>query len=91
MDFIRELASSCRQGLEAFTDRPVNLPVTLLLAGLAGSLLHRVGMCGPSSAGAVHDVAVLSFSLALSLFAVMFCWWKIKTTYDEAEEGDARR
>lgn len=47
MDFIAELISSCQRSLVAFAGNPGSLPVSLLFAGLAGSLLHCVGMCGP--------------------------------------------
>ncbi len=38
-------------------------------------------------AGAARDFGILAFGLSLSLFGVLFCWWMIKTAYDEAERG----
>jgi hypothetical protein len=35
--------------------------------------------------GAARDFGILAFGLALALFAVLFCWWTVKTAYDEAE------
>lgn len=47
MDLITELTALCRQGLNQFAWLPASLPISLFLAGLAGSLVHCVGMCGP--------------------------------------------
>lgn len=47
MDLILELTALCRQGLHTLVASPTGLPLTLLVAGLAGSLVHCVGMCGP--------------------------------------------
>lgn len=47
MDLFTELTALCRQGLQQFAWLPANLPMSLFLAGLAGSLVHCVGMCGP--------------------------------------------
>lgn len=47
MDLITELTAFCRQGLHQLAWLPASLPVWLFLAGLAGSLVHCVGMCGP--------------------------------------------
>ncbi len=57
MDFIAVLISSCRQGLGAFAGQSIGLPVSLFFAGLAGSLLHCVGMCGPFVLGQVMSDA----------------------------------
>ena len=54
------------------------------IMGLFAGLLGLVGLF---MAGAARDVGILSFGLALALFGVLFCWWMIKTAYDEAEEG----
>jgi sulfite exporter TauE/SafE len=53
MDFVTDLISSCRQGLAAFAGQSAGLPVSLFFAGLAGSLVHCVGMCGPFVLGQV--------------------------------------
>jgi hypothetical protein len=44
-----------------------------------------LGLIGLFMAGAARDFGILSFGLALALFGVLFCWWMIKTAYDEAE------
>ena len=56
------------------------------IMGIFAALLGVVGLL---MAGAAHDFGILAFGLALSLFAVLFCWWMIKTAYDEAEEESA--
>jgi hypothetical protein len=53
------------------------------IMGIFSALL---GLAGLLLAGAARDFGILAFGLALSLFAVLFCWWMIKTAYDEAEE-----
>jgi uncharacterized protein len=53
MDFVADLISSCRQGLAAFAAQPGALPVALFFAGLAGSVTHCIGMCGPFVLGQV--------------------------------------
>ncbi|MFZ5780570.1 MAG: sulfite exporter TauE/SafE family protein [Pseudomonadota bacterium] len=47
MDLILELTAFCRQELHGLVASPSGLPLTLLVAGFAGSLAHCVGMCGP--------------------------------------------
>lgn len=47
MEIITELTALCRQGLRDLASLPAGLPLSLFLAGLAGSLVHCVGMCGP--------------------------------------------
>lgn len=47
MEAILELAALCRQELHALAAEPMSLPLALFAAGLAGSLIHCVGMCGP--------------------------------------------
>jgi len=51
-----------------------------------GILAALFGLVGLFMAGGARDFGILSFGLALALFAVLFCWWMIKTAYDEAEE-----
>lgn len=43
----------CGESLHLATSGPVGLPAALFLAGLAGSALHCVGMCGPFVLGQV--------------------------------------
>lgn len=47
------LLALCGEGLEAAAAGSAGLPVTMFLAGLAGSLIHCVGMCGPFVLGQV--------------------------------------
>lgn len=53
MDVVLEFLSACRQGLMHVAGQPASLPASLFLAGLAGSLVHCVGMCGPFVLGQV--------------------------------------
>lgn len=57
MDLVADLISSCRQGLAVFAGQSGGLPVALFFAGLAGSLVHCVGMCGPFVLGQVMSDA----------------------------------
>lgn len=56
---------------------------------IMGTLAVLFGLAGLLMAGAARDFGILAFGLALSLFAVLFCWWMIKTAYDEAERRSA--
>lgn len=53
MDFVTDLIASCHQGLVYFAGQSAGLPLALFFAGLAGSLVHCVGMCGPFVFGQV--------------------------------------
>src|SRR5262245_42502309 len=53
MDFIVQAIALCRQGLAHFAEQPGGLVFSLFLAGLGGSRLHCVGMCGPFVLGQV--------------------------------------
>lgn len=57
MDFISNLLSICQQGALHLAALPGGLPVSLFFAGLAGSLVHCVGMCGPFVLGQVMSDA----------------------------------
>jgi hypothetical protein len=50
-----------------------------------GVFAALLGFLGLFMASAARDVGILGFGLALSLFGVLFCWWMIKSAYDEAE------
>ena len=54
-----------------------------LIMGIFTGLLGLVGLF---MAGAARDFGILAFGLALALYAVLFCWWMIKTAYDEIEQ-----
>ncbi len=49
-----------------------------ILAGLAG-------LVGLFMASAARDTGIYIFGMALMVFAVLFCWFMIKTSFDEAE------
>ena len=53
METMSRLLALCGEGLAAVAAGPAGLPVTMFLAGLAGSLVHCVGMCGPFVLGQV--------------------------------------
>lgn len=53
VDLITDFTALCRQGLHEMSLLPASLPLSLFLAGLAGSLVHCVGMCGPFVLGQV--------------------------------------
>lgn len=55
---------------------------------IMGILAALLGLAGLLMAGAARDVGILAFGLALALFSILFCWWMIKTAYDEAEESE---
>jgi uncharacterized protein len=57
MDFGTELISSCRHGLESVAGLPRGLAASLFFAGIAGSLVHCAGMCGPFVLGQVMSDA----------------------------------
>lgn len=54
------------------------------IMGIFSALL---GLAGVFMAAAARDSAILGFGLGLALFGVLFCWWMIKTAYDEAEDS----
>jgi hypothetical protein len=58
---------------------------------IMGILSAVLGLAGLFMASAAHDFGILAFGLALALFAILFCWWMIKTAYDEAEKESAGR
>ncbi len=53
---------------------------------IMGILSALFGLAGLFMAGAARDSGILFFGLALSLFAILFCWFMIKTAFDEAEQ-----
>lgn len=53
METMSRLLALCGEGLEAAATGAAGLPVAMFLAGLAGSLIHCVGMCGPFVMGQV--------------------------------------
>lgn len=56
---------------------------------IMGIFTGLCGLLGLFLASAAHDFGILLFGLALALFAVLFCWWMVKTAFDEAERHDA--
>lgn len=53
MELVFEMIAACRQGLAHFGGGSGALAVPLFLAGLAGSAVHCMGMCGPFVIGQV--------------------------------------
>ncbi len=53
METIAQLLALCGEGMQMAMVAPAALPAALLLAGLAGSLVHCAGMCGPFVLGQV--------------------------------------
>ena len=43
-----------------------------------------LGFVGLFMASAARDFGILAFGLSV----VLFCWWMIKTAYDETEQRD---
>lgn len=59
---------------------------------IMGLFVGLLGLAGLFMAGAARDFGILAFGLSVGLFAVLFCWWMIKTAFDEAEgTSDARQ
>jgi len=56
---------------------------------IMGILAVLFGLIGLFMASAAHDFGIYFFGLALAAFGVLFCWWMIKISYDEAERGEA--
>ena len=62
MDLLTRLLAFCGNSLHLIASGSAGLPLALFLAGLAGSLVHCAGMCGPfvlsqvmSDAASTHD------------------------------------
>lgn len=58
MEALTQLISLCGDGLTAMASVPGGLATTLFFAGLAGSMIHCAGMCGPFVLGQVMSDAV---------------------------------
>ena len=58
---------------------------------IMGILSALFGLIGLFLASRAHDLGIYVFGLALAISAVLFCWWMIKTAYDEAEHEGANR
>ncbi len=58
---------------------------------IMGIFTGLLGLAGLLIAGAARDFGILAFGLALALYAVLFCWWMIKTAYDEIEQDAGHR
>lgn len=52
-----------------------------------GTIAGVSGLIGFFMAAAAREPAILWFGLTLAAFGVLFCWWMIKTAYDEPEAG----
>jgi len=53
MEFVFQAIAACRDGLAHVVEPPAGLALSLFLAGLGGSAIHCVGMCGPFVLGQV--------------------------------------
>jgi len=47
VEFVFQAIAACRDGLAHVAEFPAGLSLSLFLAGLSGSAVHCVGMCGP--------------------------------------------
>ena len=56
---------------------------------IMGILAGLGGLIGLFMASAAHDIGIYIFGMALMAFAVLFCWFMIKTAFDEAERGSS--
>jgi hypothetical protein len=54
---------------------------------IMGIFAVLIGLVGLFMAGAARDFGILGFGLGLALFGVLFCWWMIKSAFDESEES----
>lgn len=53
MEFVNDFIAFCQAGFGGALQSPASLPLSLFVAGLAGSVVHCVGMCGPFVLGQV--------------------------------------
>jgi sulfite exporter TauE/SafE len=53
MEFVFQAIAACRDGLAHVAEFPAGLSLSLFFAGLSGSTVHCVGMCGPFVLGQV--------------------------------------
>lgn len=53
MEFVFQAIATCRDGFAHVAGAPAGLALSLFLAGLGGSAMHCVGMCGPFVLGQV--------------------------------------
>ena len=54
---------------------------------IMGVLSAVFGLIGLFMAAGAHDIGIAFFGIALALWATLFCWWMIKTAYDEIEDS----
>jgi uncharacterized membrane protein (DUF4010 family) len=50
-----------------------------------GIMAGLFGLIGLFMAAGAHDIGITIFGYALMVFAVLFCWFMIKTAFDQAE------
>ena len=58
---------------------------------IMGIMSALFGLVGLFMASGAHDLGIYVFGLVLAGGSVLFCWWMIKTAYDEAERAAAER
>jgi hypothetical protein len=54
---------------------------------IMGILAAIAALIGLFMAAWAHDFGIMVFGSALTVWGVLFCWWMIKTAYDEIEQG----
>ena len=52
---------------------------------IMGTLAAISALVGLFMASGARDFGIAFFGIALMIWGVLFCWWMIKTAYDEAE------
>ena len=58
---------------------------------IMGIMAGALGLAGLFMASAARDGGIFIFGMAAMVFAVLFCWWMIKTAYDEDEQDAGHR
>ena len=54
---------------------------------IMGIISAAFGLIGLFMAARAHDLGITVFGWALAGCSVLFCWWMIKTAFDESEES----
>ncbi len=54
---------------------------------IMGALAAIFALIGLFMAAGAHDLGISIFGLALLVWGVLFCWFMIKSAYDELEES----
>jgi hypothetical protein len=54
---------------------------------IMGVMSAICGLIGLFMASGARDMGIAFFGIALAVWATLFCWWMIKTAYDEIERS----